>query len=252
MIGHDEAAAGVERHLLEAPQLHRAQVAVEIAVEPGGALFLPVQQALEAFAAREAEAGEALPAVVLGEAQHALAAARIGDRLAEGGGQREAVLLRLEREALSAVSVRPWRHFPRTPSIQLGRPSPRRAACQRGPAAPKWSEQRADCPMDSLSIAGEPGMEGEIRGLGGKSANPLWICDHPFARERARPARMRAQSRAAPLVPRFPRRRARDRQAEGSRVQFLGGGGSSPGPRVTIGLGFGVALTSGATPASAS
>src|SRR5690242_18598459 len=99
---------------------------------------------------------------MLGEAQHTVAAG-IGYRLAEGGRQREAVLLGAKREALSAVSVRLLRHSPGTPPLQTLNtaqifPTPSRAKAR--PDHPAPGAIRANCPMDLLSTAGLPGMEG--------------------------------------------------------------------------------------------
>src|SRR5690606_34456971 len=92
VVGHDEAAAVVERDLLEAEQLDAAQVDVEVAAHADRALFLVVDLRLEVALARQAEARQAFPALVLGEAED-LAAAGLGDRLAELGRQYIAALL---------------------------------------------------------------------------------------------------------------------------------------------------------------
>ncbi len=173
MLGHDEAAAVVERDLLEAEQLHAAQVDVEIAAEPQRALGFLLDLVLEIGFARQAEAGQAGPALVLGEAEN-LAVAGFGNGLAELRRQHVAALLAPRREALPAVNRRRFPgHVTPCPFRQAlnstGQTSPLPGARNRADRRPRRERNRVVCPMDSLSSAGRRGRKGEITGRCGKT-----------------------------------------------------------------------------------
>src|SRR5690606_36894872 len=102
VIGHHEAAGGVERDFRKAEQLDATEIGIEIAAEANGALFLALNLRLKLRAARKAEAGQAVPASVMREAED-LAVARCDNRFAKGGRQHESALLAPEREALADI-----------------------------------------------------------------------------------------------------------------------------------------------------
>ena len=101
--------AVVERHGLEAVELDRAGIAVEIAPALVGRFLFTIEDRFEVLNPLGAEADQAIPLLVLGEAQPAIFGGGL-HRVAEGGRQREPALFAAKRKGLPAISLKRLRH----------------------------------------------------------------------------------------------------------------------------------------------
>ena len=104
MIGHDKTSAVIERHFGKTKQLHCAQIAIPIALaQTQGALFFAVELGLKFFFAGQAKADQAIPALVLGQAEDFAATRGFLDRFAKQRRQDKAALIARRRISLSTV-----------------------------------------------------------------------------------------------------------------------------------------------------
>ena len=167
-FGHDEAPAVVERHGLEAVELGCTGIAVEIAPEFVGRFLFAIEDRLEIFDPVHAETDQAIPLVMLGQAQLAVDGGEL-DRVAECGRQREPTLFAAKRKGLPAKSLKHFRHVPLfpcerfTPWTELSRAEARMRLGSRGiPRASRFlSVTRLVLSRDDW------GLKGKVRNLCG-------------------------------------------------------------------------------------
>ena len=112
MVGHDKPAAVIERDVGKSVKLHRAQIAIKLARGLKCDFLFAIELSRKSIATRQAKAGQAVPALMLGEAQGAIASGGFADRFAELRGQHEAALFAAKRKALAAVADRLSLHSP--------------------------------------------------------------------------------------------------------------------------------------------
>ena len=102
IIRHDEPPAFVERHLFETIQRQRTRIAVEIAAQLDRQPLFAVQLLLKLREARQAEAHQTRPAIMLGKAQDA-PVGTVAHCLAERGRQHEPAFVAHRRKGLSVI-----------------------------------------------------------------------------------------------------------------------------------------------------
>src|SRR5690606_6022841 len=112
-------SACVEWDFGEGPQLGRAQFAIEVLLQANGVVFLAVDLRLEALGSCQAEASQAIPAVMLGKTQCARSVIVRRNGVAECGRQDVATLVAARGVSLPAISCRCFRHVPLPPSAML-------------------------------------------------------------------------------------------------------------------------------------